>query len=226
MTNRDIRSLTVKRILDVLVALAALVVLSPVMACTSVAILLTQGRPILFRQRRPGQHAVPFTIVKFRTMRAPAAGEAWYRTDAQRLTRLGRLLRTSSIDELPELWNVLRGDMSLVGPRPLLMEYLPSYTAEQARRHAMRPGMTSWAIVNGRHGLGFEERLKLDTWYVDHWSLRLDNDILLMTMVQVLRRTGVAATQDVDQVGFPLPGNAGSPVSGPNDGPIDPSGAG
>lgn len=216
MASRQTSGQTIKRIMDLVVATAALSVLSPVMAWAAMAILLTQGRPILFRQRRPGRRSIPFTIVKFRTMRAPAAGEAWYRTDAERLTRVGRFLRTSSIDELPELWNVIRGDMSLVGPRPLLMEYLPSYTPRQSRRHDVRPGLTSWAIVNGRHGLGFIERLELDIWYVDHWSLRLDAKILLMTVSQMLRRSGVAATQDVDLVGFPLPGSTISSPAGPD----------
>lgn len=214
MTNRRPIGRSAKRALDVTVATAVMVVLSPLMACAAIAILLTDGRPILFRQRRPGRGGLPFEIVKFRTMRAPRPDEVWYRTDAQRLTRLGGLLRTTSIDELPELWNVIRGDMSLVGPRPLLMEYVDTYTPEQARRHDVLPGMTSWAIVNGRHDLGFTDRLELDTWYVDHWSLRLDARILLMTVSQVLRRTGAEAAQNVDAVGFPLPPGTGRPASG------------
>jgi hypothetical protein len=143
-------------------------------------------------------------------MRAPRPGEVWYQTDEQRVTRLGRFLRSSSIDELPELWNVLRGDMSLVGPRPLMTEYLDQYTPEQHRRRDILPGFTGWAAVNGRHALKFEERLELDVWYVDHWSLALDWRILGVTIMQVLRRSDVSATQDLSAVGFPLPGVKGS----------------
>jgi lipopolysaccharide/colanic/teichoic acid biosynthesis glycosyltransferase len=195
----------VKRALDIVLAFVALVVLAPVLGLVAIAIARSDGRPVLFRQVRPGRGGQPFTIVKFRTMRAPRVGEDRYRTDSARVTRLGRFLRSSSLDELPELWNVLRGDMSLVGPRPLLMEYLTSYTARQARRHEVRPGITSWAIVNGRHALTFQARLELDVWYVEHWSLALDFRILGMTAAQVIRRKDVTATQDVDQVGFPLP---------------------
>jgi lipopolysaccharide/colanic/teichoic acid biosynthesis glycosyltransferase len=155
---------------------------------------------------RPGLGGRPFTILKFRTMRATRPGEVFYQTDEARLTRLGRFLRSTSIDELPELWNVLRGDMSLVGPRPLLVEYLGTYTPEERRRHDVRPGVTGWAAVNGRHTTRFAERLKLDVWYVDHWSLWLDLKILALTAVQLVRRSDVAATQDLAEVGFPLPG--------------------
>lgn len=198
----------VKRATDVTLATIALVLLFPLLVGICLAVLMTDGRPILFRQERPGLGGVPFTMTKFRTMRPPRSDEIWYRTDEQRLTRLGRILRITSIDELPELWNVVRGDMSLVGPRPLLMEYLETYTPRQARRHDVRPGITSWAIVNGRHARSFAERLELDAWYVDHWTVRLDLRIMLITAAQVLRRTGVAATQDVDQLGFPLPSEA------------------
>src|SRR5262249_27574260 len=146
-----------------------------------------------------------FTIVKFRTMRPPRAGEAWYRTDDQRVTRLGRFLREASLDELPELWNVVTGQMSLVGPRPLLMAYLDAYTPRQATREDGRPGITGWAIVHGRNDLSFADRLELDAWYVEHWSLRLDARILLATIELVLRRSGATAAQDVDALGFPLP---------------------
>jgi len=203
-----------KRTLDVTIAAAAIVLFSPIMLATAIATVLTQGRPILFRQQRPGLHGQAFTIVKFRTMRATQPGEIWYRTDERRVTRLGRFLRSTSIDELPELWNVIRGDMSLVGPRPLLMDYLESYTPAQRRRHEVRPGITSWAIVNGRHALSFADRLALDTWYVDHWSLRLDLRIMLLTARQVLRRTDVKATQDVDAIGFPLPRPEGDQPTG------------
>ncbi len=197
----------VKRVLDVLGASLAALVLSPVMALTAIAIWGTQGRPILFRQVRPGLGGAPFTMLKFRTMRPPRPDEVWYLTDDARMTRLGKFVRSTSIDELPELWNVIRGDMSLVGPRPLLVEYLGSYTPEEQRRHQMRPGITGWAVVNGRNSLKFRDRLTLDVWYVDHWSLRLDARILAMTVTQVLRRTGVSTSEDLT-LGFPLPGLA------------------
>jgi len=190
--------------MDLVGATIGLVALSPVLCWAALAVLVTGGRPILFRQVRPGRDERPFTVYKFRTMRPPRPDEVWYRTDASRMTRVGRFLRASSIDELPELWNVLRGEMSLVGPRPLLMEYLATYTADERRRHAMHPGLTSWAAVNGRHVLAFEERLRLDTWYIDHWNLRLDIRILAMTVFQVLRRTDTTAIQDLSAIGFPL----------------------
>ena len=198
-------ALRAKRAIDVVGAVTALAVLSPVLAWISLAVVMTQGRPIFFRHRRPGRRDVPFTLIKFRTMRDPAPGEDRYRSDDARVTRLGRFLRASSLDELPELWNVLRGDMSLVGPRPLLVDYLEVYTPDERRRHAMRPGITSWAAVNGRHVLRFRERLQLDTWYVDHWSLWLDLRILAMTLRQVAGRSDVATTQDMTAIGFPLP---------------------
>lgn len=195
--------LAVKRVLDIVGAVAGMVVLSPVIAWAALAIRLADGRPVLWRQERPGLSGEPFTLVKFRTMRPPRGGEVWYQTDAQRVTRLGRILRSTSVDELPELWNVLRGDMSLVGPRPLLMEYLDRYTPEERRRHEMPPGVTGWAVVNGRHAIRFEDRLLLDVWYVDHWSLGLDFRILARTVSQVLRRAGVSATQDHAEIDFP-----------------------
>jgi len=153
---------------------------------------------------RPGLHGRSFTILKFRTMRDPRPGEVWYLTNELRLGRLGRFLRASSLDELPELWNVLRGEMSLVGPRPLLVHYLETYTPEQARRHDVRPGITGWAAVNGRHAIRFKERLALDVWYVDHWSLGLDLRILARTVAQVALRKDVAISEDLS-LGFPLP---------------------
>ena len=194
-----------KRGLDIAAAAAGLLVLAPVLAWVALAVAATQGLPVLFRQLRPGLHGRPFTILKFRTMRSPRPGEVWYLTDEQRITRLGRFLRATSLDELPELWNVLRGEMSLVGPRPLLMEYLEKYTPEERRRHDMPPGITGWAAVNGRNALRFRDRLELDAWYVDHWSLLLDIRILAMTVIQVLRRTDVSTTEDL-ALGFPLPG--------------------
>jgi lipopolysaccharide/colanic/teichoic acid biosynthesis glycosyltransferase len=201
--------LAAKRGLDVVGATAGLLILSPLMAWVAVAELITQGPPIIFRQERPGLNEEPFTVLKFRTMRPPRSDEIWYATDADRVSRLGRFLRSSSIDELPELLNVLRGEMSLVGPRPLLREYLPHYTPRERRRHAMRPGITGWAAVNGRHALRFEERLELDAWYVDHWSLSLDIRILVMTIGQVLKRSSVRSTQDFVEIAFPARFEAG-----------------
>ncbi len=209
--------LAIKRAADVVGAAAALVVLSPLLSWVALLVAATQGLPILFRQRRPGLDGEPFTILKFRTMRAPRRGEVWYLTDDERITRLGRFLRAASLDELPEFWNVLRGDMSLVGPRPLLMEYLTEYTPEQRRRLDVRPGVTGWAVVNGRNLLRFEDRLALDTWYVDHWSLRLDLRILLMTVAQVIRREGATATEDL-ALGFPLPVAVQTPLQSCDEG--------
>ena len=201
-------ALAVKRVMDVVGAAAALVLLSPVLAATAIAVRAVLGPPILFRQVRPGRGGRPFTILKFRTMREPLPGEVWYLTNEERLTRLGRFLRETSLDELPELWNVLRGEMSLVGPRPLLVHYLETYTPEEARRHDVRPGITGWAAVNGRHALRFKERLALDVWYVQHWSLALDLAILARTVAQVIRRTDVTPTEDL-ALGFPLPKDGG-----------------
>jgi len=206
----------VKRSIDVVGSLCGLVLLSPVLAVTALAILATEGRPMLFRQVRPGLRGAPFTIFKFRTMRPLRPGEDTYRTDHRRVTRLGRFLRVTSLDELPELWNVLRGDMSLVGPRPLLMEYLDDYTSEEQRRHDLRPGMTGWAVVNGRHALKFRNRLKLDVWYVDNWSLWLDLRILALTVVQVLRHSHVSVTEDIAEIGFPLPAAGGATAGEPS----------
>jgi sugar transferase EpsL len=189
--------LALKRGLDVAGAVTGLVVLSPILAWAALAVAVTQGFPIFFRQERPGLHAKPLSLVKFRTMRSPRPGEVWFDSDDERVTRVGRILRSTSIDELPELWNILRGEMSLVGPRPLLVEYLDHYTPEERRRHEMRPGLTGWAAVNGRHTAPFEERLVMDVWYVDHWSLALDLRILWLTAWQVIRRESVATTQDV-----------------------------
>jgi lipopolysaccharide/colanic/teichoic acid biosynthesis glycosyltransferase len=191
-------------------SLGALVLLSPLLAAIALAVLASQGRPVLFRQVRPGHRGRPFTMVKFRTMRALRPGDDRYRTDARRVTPLGRFLRVTSLDELPELWNVLRGEMSLVGPRPLLMEYLPEYTPEEHRRHDARPGLTGWAVVNGRHALKFRDRLKLDVWYVDHWSFWLDLRILARTVAQVILRSHVSVTEQAAD--FPLPPPAPAPA--------------
>jgi len=195
MSARRRRRLAVKRAIDVLGAVVGLTLLSPVIVVTALALLATQGRPVFFRQERPGLHGELFSIVKFRTMRSPRSDEVWFASDPQRVTRLGRFLRRSSIDEIPELWNVLHGDMSLVGPRPLLAGFLPNYTPEEARRHEMRPGVTGWAVVNGRQAASFEERFRLDVWYVDHWSLALDLRILGRTVAMVLSRTGATEAQ-------------------------------
>lgn len=205
-----------KRGIDVVGAAVGLAALSPVLVLTALAIAVKQGRPVFFRQVRPGLGGKPFTLIKFRTMRPLRPDEIQYWSDAERVTRLGRFLRSTSLDELPELWNVLRGEMSLVGPRPLLMEYLDKYTVEERRRHDMRPGTTSWAVVNGRHTLKFSERLKLDVWYVDHWSLWLDLKILALTVYQLLRRNGVSTIQDIEEIGFPvaMPGSQSGSVAG------------
>jgi sugar transferase EpsL len=150
------------------------------------------GRPVLFRQRRPGRFQKPFELFKFRTMAESRDSDGKLLPDADRLTRVGQLLRATSIDELPQLWNVLRGDMSLVGPRPLLMKYLDRYTSEQVRRHDVLPGITGWAQINGRNAIGWEEKFSMDTWYVDHWSIWLDVKILCGTALRVLRREGIS----------------------------------
>ena len=178
-----------KRGLDFALALVALIVLSPILLATALIVLLTMGQPILFRQPRPGRQRVPFTLLKFRTMLASSDDLS---TDEQRLTRIGRFLRASSLDELPQLVNVLRGELSLVGPRPLLMQYLDRYTPEQTRRHDVMPGITGWAQINGRNTLSWQEKFHLDVWYVDHWSLGLDLAILCKTLWRVVHRDGVS----------------------------------
>lgn len=181
-----------KRAIDLSLAVPALIVAAPILLLTALLVLVGVGRPILFMQPRPGFRGRPFTLVKFRTMRDARDAGGDVLPDAMRLTPVGAALRRWSLDELPELWNVLRGDMSLVGPRPLLMEYLPLYSAEQARRHEVRPGITGWAQVNGRNAQTWEDRLAMDVWYVDHHNLALDLRILLMTAVKVLRREGIS----------------------------------
>jgi lipopolysaccharide/colanic/teichoic acid biosynthesis glycosyltransferase len=201
----------VKRILDVTTALTALVVLSPVLLATALAIRFTMGRPVLFRQVRPGYRSRPFVLLKFRTMTEDSAISASdverLATDGRRLTRLGRWLRRTSVDELPQLWNVLKGEMSLVGPRPLLMEYLPLYDPHQARRHEVRPGITGWAQVNGRNEADWVDRLNDDVWYVDHWSLSLDLRIIARTIATVAGGRGVSRKGQATMV--PFQGSAG-----------------
>lgn len=189
-----------KRTIDVVVSAVVLAVAAIPLAVLAVAIRVTMGAPVLFRQERPGRDEVPFTLLKFRTMRDPRPDEDALATDAVRLTGLGRWLRRTSLDELPTLWNVLRGDMSLVGPRPLLMAYLDRYSPEQRRRHEVKPGVTGLAQVEGRNELSWAEQFRLDVWYVDHRSLRLDLSILARTVTAVLSGKGVSqegrATRD------------------------------
>ncbi len=182
-----------KRLMDIVGATLGLVLFAPVMALVAVGVWLDLGRPILFRQVRTGLHGRPFVLVKFRTMREATGPDGQPLPDAERLTRFGRFLRATSLDELPTLWNVLKGEMSLVGPRPLLPEYLPLYTPEQARRHEVKPGITGWAQIHGRNALSWEERFRLDVWYVDHQSLWLDVKILLLTFWKVIKREGISA---------------------------------
>jgi sugar transferase EpsL len=181
-----------KRLLDLFLTIPGLIFLLPVLMVTAFLVRVKLGRPVLFKQLRPGLGGKPFTILKFRTMTDARDAGSVLLNDAQRLTRFGRFLRASSLDELPELYNVLRGDMSLVGPRPLLMQYLERYTPEQARRHEVKPGITGWAQVNGRNAITWEEKFKLDVWYVDNWSLWLDIKIIAMTVWKILKREGIS----------------------------------
>ncbi len=191
-----------KRAFDIAASTSALVVLSPVLAITAYKVKKELGSPVLFRQTRPGLHGKPFEMIKFRTMKdaTDKAGNAL--PDSERLTDFGKKLRASSLDELPELWNVLKGDMSLVGPRPLLMEYLPLYSAEQAKRHNVRPGVTGYAQVNGRNSLSWEDKFKLDTWYVEHQSFLLDMKILLKTVKKVIIKDGISADGEATMTKF------------------------
>lgn len=191
-----------KRLFDLLVSATALLLLAPLLALIAWLVRRRLGAPVLFRQLRPGRNGMPFEIVKFRTMRDAVDAHGEPLPDHERLTPFGRWLRASSLDELPELWNVLKGDMSLVGPRPLLMEYLPLYDAEQFRRHAVRPGVTGWAQVNGRNALSWEEKFRLDLWYVDHQSFALDLKILALTLAKVLAREGISAAGEATMPKF------------------------
>lgn len=181
-----------KRLLDLLLTIPGLLLLSPIMLGLALLVLIWHGRPILFRQLRPGYRGKPFYLYKFRTMREDFDAAGNRLPDEERLTRLGRFLRASSLDELPELFHVLRGEMSLVGPRPLLMQYLSRYSPEQARRHDVLPGITGWAQVNGRNALTWQDKFRLDVWYVDHWSVWLDMRILLLTLWKVITREGIS----------------------------------
>ncbi|MDV4144365.1 sugar transferase [Shimia sp. FJ5] len=192
----------IKRALDILGASVGLIVFSPILIVISVMIKREMGSPVLFQQTRPGRHGKPFQMIKFRTMRDAIDADGRPLPDAERLTKLGRFLRASSIDELPELWNVLKGDMSLVGPRPLLMEYLPLYSPEQARRHEVRPGVSGWAQVNGRNAISWDEKFALDVWYVDNLSLWLDLKIIWLTIRKVIKRDGISAAGEATMSKF------------------------
>lgn len=182
----------VKRLSDLILASLALILFSPLLLILSILVAIQNGFPILFRQKRPGLREETFTIYKFRTMREAIDADGQPLPDAQRMTRLGRFLRSTSLDELPELLNILKGDMSLVGPRPLLVQYLPLYSKQQARRHEVLPGLTGWAQIHGRNTLTWQEKFALDVWYVDHWTFWLDVKILALTFVKVLKREGVS----------------------------------
>ncbi|MFN4357543.1 MAG: sugar transferase [Sphingopyxis alaskensis] len=191
-----------KRGFDILVAIVALILLAPLFLVLALLIRARLGSPVLFRQARPGLHGKPFQMIKFRTMTDERAADGSLLPDDARLPPFGRWLRSTSLDELPELWNVLRGDMSLVGPRPLLIDYLPRYSARQARRHEVRPGVTGWAQVNGRNALSWPEKFEFDIWYVDNHSFRLDMYILLLTMRSVLQRDGISARGEATMPAF------------------------
>ena len=191
-----------KRTLDILISMIALIILSPVLIITVYLVRKNLGSPVFFKQIRPGIKAQPYEMIKFRTMRDVSDSTGKQLPDSARITPFGNMLRSSSLDELPELWNVLKGDMSLVGPRPLLMEYLPLYNQEQYRRHEMRPGITGWAQINGRNAISWEDKFKLDVWYVDNQSLLLDLKILLLTIKKVFVKEGISATGEVTMSKF------------------------
>lgn len=193
MSGKPLRPAPFKRVVDVTLAALALCLLSPVLLTLWLMVRSNMGRPALFRQVRPGLNGQPFEMVKFRTMRDAVGPDGQPLPDSERLTPFGQWLRATSLDELPELWNVLKGEMSLVGPRPLLMEYLPLYSSEQARRHEVRPGVTGWAQVNGRNAIGWDEKFALDVWYVDNHSPWLDARIICRTVLKILKRDGISA---------------------------------
>jgi lipopolysaccharide/colanic/teichoic acid biosynthesis glycosyltransferase len=201
--------LAIKRSVDVSAAASGLFVLAPVAVLGALAVRYSMGSPILFKQERPGRGGRPFMLFKFRTMLDTVDADGKPFSDEARLTKTGALLRTLSLDELPQLWNVLRGEMSLVGPRPLLMQYLSRYTPRQARRHEVLPGITGWAQVHGRNALSHEQKFELDVWYVENWSLRLDAQVLWLTLSTLLRRSGIAAPQHATMPEFM--GSSGEP---------------
>ena len=202
----------VKRCFDIVVCLVALVLLSPLMLAIALLVRVKLGSPVIFSQQRPGLHGTPFRMYKFRSMTDARDAAGHLLPDVERLTAFGRFLRASSLDELPELWNILRGEMSLVGPRPLLMDYLPLYTSEQRRRHEVRPGITGWAQVNGRNAISWEQKFELDVWYVDHHAFLLDVRILALTLWRVLRREGISPAAEAI-----MPRFTGSRIEGQRD---------
>lgn len=191
-----------KRFLDIIIACIALILLLPLYAFVAYKVKKNLGSPVLFRQVRPGLHGKPFEMIKFRSMKDAVAAQGNPLPDSERLTPFGKMLRSSSLDEMPELWNVIKGDMSIVGPRPLLMEYLPLYNEEQAKRHLVRPGMTGHAQVNGRNAISWEEKFKLDTWYVENQSVWLDFKIMLKTVKKVLAKDDINAENDATMPKF------------------------
>ena len=191
-----------KRLLDILIASIALLLLSPLYAFVAYKVKKNLGSPVLFRQVRPGLHGKPFEMIKFRTMRDAVDAQGNSLPDSERLTPFGKMLRATSLDEMPELWNVIKGDMSVVGPRPLLMEYLPLYSPEQAKRHNVRPGMTGHAQINGRNAIGWDEKFKLDTWYVDNQSTLLDFKIMFQTVHKVLAKDDISAEGEATMTKF------------------------
>jgi len=200
-----------KRALDILISAPLLAILSPIILLVAIGVAIDVGTPVFFRQTRPGLHGRPFDILKFRTMRNSRTADGRDRPDSERLTRFGCWLRATSLDELPELWNVIRGDMSLVGPRPLLMHYLPLYSDEQMRRHDVRPGLTGWAQVNGRNALTWEEKFRHDLWYIENRSLRLDLRILLLTAKSVIGRHGISHGESATMPEFKGSGTNAAP---------------
>lgn len=207
--KRNVYSPSEKRVFDLLLTFPTLLLLLPVLFVAFVLVRYNLGSPIFYKQKRPGKDGVPFTLYKFRTMRNDTNKNGTLLPDDKRLTGFGKFLRASSIDELPELWNVIKGDMSLVGPRPLLMQYLERYTPEQARRHEVEPGITGWAQVNGRNAITWEEKFKLDVWYVDNRSLWLDVKIILMTIWKILQREGISQPGQTTMKEFNGTGNEG-----------------
>jgi lipopolysaccharide/colanic/teichoic acid biosynthesis glycosyltransferase len=191
-----------KRLFDIVGALLGLILFAPVFLLFAILIRRQMGSPVFFRQTRPGKDGQPFEMLKFRTMRDAIGPDGQPLPDADRMTKLGQKLRSTSLDELPELWNVLKGEMSLVGPRPLLMEYLPLYNEEQARRHEVRPGVTGWAQINGRNAISWEQKFALDVWYVDNRTLWLDFKIIWLTIRKVLKRDGITAQGDATMPKF------------------------
>ena len=191
-----------KRLLDIIIASIALILLSPLYFFVAYKVKKNLGSPVLFRQVRPGLHGKPFEMIKFRTMRDAVDAQGNSLPDSERLTPFGKMLRATSLDEMPELWNVIKGDMSVVGPRPLLMEYLPLYSPEQAKRHNVRPGMTGHAQINGRNAIGWDEKFKLDTWYVDNQSTLLDFKIMFQTVHKVLAKDDISAEGEATMTKF------------------------